>query len=421
MKKLFWAFMAAVLVAGFSMGAAAKETIIYYLWDDPTHVNIIEAFNKAQDEVFVDAKVIPAKDYEAKILTLLAGGAEMDAYMNKRATDLFPMVENGYAEPLEALIANAKFDMAPLAGYQDAITINGKVYCLPFRGEAYFTYYNKKIFEKAGVPTPDTFVEKGEWTWAKFAEVAKKLSTGDGKVYGALLYIWGSSQIIPADQRGIRYITADGKVDVDDSLVYSLKLRKDLEQAKAMMSLAEQKATKTHYSKAFWAGNTGMLIIGGWFPGMMLTAKKDNLLQDYTWNDWALTRLPCNEKEYRTPGIPTSNVIHAASKKKEAAFKFLAWMTGAKGAPVVAQNGFMTAMLTPEVQEVFKTIIPDAKSLKYFTEVTQHVPGWFGKYGSQVEAEIIKVLEEYLVTDMDDAKLLSTLKARFEEVVKTSK
>jgi multiple sugar transport system substrate-binding protein len=421
MKKLFGVFTVMMLIAGFSIGVYAKETIIYYLWDDPTHANIINAFNSSQDEVFVDAKVIPAKEYEAKILTLLAGGAEMDAYMNKRSTDIFPMADNGYAEPLNDLIAKHKFDMAPLAGYKDAITINGKVYCLPFRGEAYFTYYNKKVFAQAGIPTPDTYVEKGEWTWEKFVEVAKKLATGDGKVYGAIMYLWGSSQVIPADQRGIHYITADGKIDVDDSLVYSLKLRKGLEQAKAIMSLAETKATKTHYSKAFWNGNAGMLLIGGWFPGMMLTAKKDNLLQGYTWNDWALTRLPCNEKEYRTPGIPTSNVLHSASKKKDAAFKFLAWMSGPQGAPVVAQNGFMTAIVTPEVKEAFKAVLPDDKSLQYFTEASQHVTGWFGKYGSQVEAEIVKVLEEYLMTEMADNQLMDTLKAHFEEVLKTSK
>ena len=114
--------------------------------------------------MFVDAKVIPAKDYESKIMTLLAGGTEMDAYMNKRSTDIFPMVDNGYAEPLDELIAAHQFDMTSLAGYKGAITIDGETYALPFRGEAYFTYYNKKVFEQAGAPTPDTYVEKGEWT-----------------------------------------------------------------------------------------------------------------------------------------------------------------------------------------------------------------------------------------------------------------
>ncbi len=50
------------------------ETIIYYLWDDPTYKMIVDAFNTSQEEIFVDAKYLPAADYEAKLATLLAGG-----------------------------------------------------------------------------------------------------------------------------------------------------------------------------------------------------------------------------------------------------------------------------------------------------------------------------------------------------------
>ncbi len=39
--------------------------------------------------------------------------------MNKRATDIFPMVDNGYAESLNDLIAANQFDMASLAGYKE--------------------------------------------------------------------------------------------------------------------------------------------------------------------------------------------------------------------------------------------------------------------------------------------------------------
>ena len=420
MRKCVCACLMLVLLIGFSLGASAKETIIYYLWDDPTYQNIVNAFNESQDEVFVDAKVLSAKDYESKIMTLLAGGTEMDAYMNKRATDIFPMVDNGYAEPLDDLIAAHQFDMGPLAGYKGAITIDGEVYALPFRGEAYFTYYNKKVFEQAGVPTPDTYIEKGEWTWEKFAEVAKQIASGDGKVYGAIMYIWGSSQVMPADQRGISYITADGEIDIDDSLVYSFKLRKELEQAKAIIPLAELKATKTHYSKAFWAGNSGMLLIGAWFPGMMLTAKNEGSLQGFTWEDWGLTRLPCNEPEYRTPGLPTSNVVHADSEKKDAAFKFVSWMAGPEGAKVVMQNGFMPAMFTSEVKGVAASTLPDETSLKYYTEDSTHVTGWYNKYGSKVEAELVKVLEEYLMSDMTDNQLMDSIKAHFEEIINTT-
>jgi multiple sugar transport system substrate-binding protein len=362
-------------------------------------------------------KTIPAKEYEAKIMTLLAGGVEMDAYMNKRGTDIFPMVENGYATPLDELAAAAGFDVSPFEGYSKAIRIDGELYVMPFRGEAYFTYYNKKVFEKAGIPTPETYVENGEWTWDKFVEVAKQLATGDGAVYGGILYIWGSQQVFPADQRGIEYITDDGEVDIDDSLAYSFAMRKELEDANAIIPLAELKATKTHYSKAFWAGNAGMLVIGGWFPGMMLSARDDGSLQGFTWNDWSLTRMPCNEEEYVTVGSPTGNVIHIDSEKKEAAFKFISWMAGAEGAVVVAQNGLMSAMFTPEVQEVFSSVLPDETAVKYYTETKKNMIPRFNSYGSKAEAETSKMMEEYLAGDIAPEQVDAIATERFQEVV----
>ncbi|MCJ7617815.1 MAG: extracellular solute-binding protein [Desulfobacterales bacterium] len=425
MRKLLYVFMVCVfmvavvaLVAGFSIGAYAKETITYYLWDDPTYKNIVEAFNASQDEVFVDAKIIPAADYDNKLRTLLAGGAEMDAFMTKTAHDIYPMVENRYVEPLDDLIVKYNFDLSAMSAYELAYRIDGKVYNIPFRGAGYYTYYNKKVFEKAGVPTPDTYVEKGEWTWEKFVEVAKQIATGDGKIYGAVMYFWSLNQVSPAIQRGVQFITNEGKIDIDDdSVLYSFKMRKELEQAKAIIPQAELKATKTHYSRAFWEGNVGMLLIGAWFPGQMLSARDGNLLKDYTWNDWALTRFPCNEPEYRTIDVPTFNCVHADSKKKDAAFKFIAWMGGPEGAKVVAQNGFLPAVVTPEVEEAFVSVFPDKASLKYFLEDKVVMPHWLNKYGVGIENMLGPVMEEYLSTDMSDDQLKSLINEKLQEII----
>lgn len=416
MRKLLCMFMVAALVAGFSIGAYAKETIIYYLWDDPTYKNIVEAFNTSQDEVFVDAKIVPAGDYETKLITLLAGGAEMDAFMNKRANDIFPIIENGYAEALDDLIAKYNFDLSAMSGYEFVYRIDDKVYSIPFRGAAWYTYYNKKVFERAGVPTPDTYVEKGEWTWDKFVEVAEQIATGDGEIYGAYMHTWAICQLVPTIQRGTQLISKDGQIDVDDSVLYSFKMRKRLEQAKTIMSLAEIKATKMHYTRAFWEGNLGMLPIGSWFPGQMLSARDENSLKNYTWNDWALTRLPCNEPEYSSVNVPTFNVLHADSKKKDAAFKFIAWMGGPEGAKVVAQNGFLPAVVTPEVKEAFVPVIPDEASLKYFLEDKVVMPQWFSKYGLKIDTTMGGVMEEYLTTDMSDDQLLSLIIETLEEI-----
>ncbi len=83
------------------------------------------------------------------------------------------------------------------------------------------------------------------------------------------MYIWGSSQVMPADQRGLSYITADGEIDIDESLVYSL-LRKELSRQRCH-PIVQLVSRPNPLFQGFWDGNSGMLI--GAFPGMMLTAK----------------------------------------------------------------------------------------------------------------------------------------------------
>ena len=421
MRKLFCILMIVALIAGFSVGVAAKETIIFYHWEDPTLQQVIDAFNNSQDEVFVEPQVISAADYGPKMTTLLAGGSEMDAFMVKGPMDIFPYVENGYVEPLDDLIAKHGYDLTQISAYERAYKIiDGKVYQLPFRGASWFVYFNKKVFEAAGVPTPDTYVEKGEWTWEKYAEVAKQLSSGDGKVYGAFEYYWAPCNFIPAIQRGKQFINPDGMIDIDDSVLFSFKRRKELEEAKAMMPQVEIKATKTHYSQGFYQGNVGMLIIGSWFPGYMIKARDENLLKGFTWDDWSVTRIPCNEPEYRTINPPTSNVVHADSKKKDAAFKFVAWMAGGEAAALLAEAGLYPSQITPAVKEALAKALPDESSLKYFVEDKIVMPQFYNKYGSQLDGKLGGVMEQYLTNDMTDDEIMSALKDVLQEIIDTT-
>ncbi len=160
--------------------------------------------------------------------------------------------------------------------------------------------------------------------WDKFAEISKKLSSWGGNIYGSTIYVWGSSQLLMEAQRGKPIIDAKGKIDYDNAILRSFAMRKGLEDAKAMWPLNDMKVTKTHYSKAFYDGRAAMLLIGEWFPGFMISGRDKNLLQGFTWNDWGVTRLPCDEKSYSTFGSPTFNHVTSYAKNKEAAFKFIA-------------------------------------------------------------------------------------------------
>lgn len=48
---------------------------------------------------------------------------------------------------------------------------DGKVYGVPFSTSPFLIYYNKDMFDKAGVEDPNQLAAKGEWNMQKFQEV----------------------------------------------------------------------------------------------------------------------------------------------------------------------------------------------------------------------------------------------------------
>ncbi|MBP7494174.1 MAG: extracellular solute-binding protein [Spirochaetales bacterium] len=395
-------------------------TVIYYLWDDPSLKPVVDGFNAAQKEVIVDARYIPSPDYETKITTLLTAHAEMDAYMQKRQSDMFAHFDNGFIEPLDAYLKQPGVDTRAVDAYRDAVTIEGKVVAVPWRGAAYYTFYNKKLFEKAGISTPDVYVKEGTWTWDKFAEVSRKVSSGDGTVYGATVYIWGSNHLFMQSQNMKPIIDSKGNIDYDDSVHRFFKMRKELEEAKAMWPLIDMKVTKSHYSKQFYDGKAAMLLIGEWFPGFMLSGRDQNLLKGFTWNDWGITRLPCDSKPYITQGNPTFNHVTSYAKQKEAAFRFIGWMGGPEGAKIAAKAGVLPATITPEVKEILANAIPDPQSLEYFTESKKAYPMLMTKYGSRIEVLVNNLLEEYLLGKISDKDFDARFRAGLKEIIQTT-
>lgn len=97
----------------------------------------------------------------------------------------FPkLVKDGFIAPFEDYITIDK-DKVP-AWMIEGGTFDGKQYGLTESSPSGFgVWYNKTLFQKLGLEDPYELQKKGEWTWDKFAEVAKnatKDSDGDGKL-----------------------------------------------------------------------------------------------------------------------------------------------------------------------------------------------------------------------------------------------
>ncbi len=159
--------------------------IEYAIWGDPAEINsqkaIVEGFTAANPNITVDVTVADWDAYWDKLQTGLAGGAAPDVF----AMDgpLGPDYQSrDVLLDLTPFIKAENYDLGQLDdnAVKDFTTRDGVVFGLPRDLNVVALYYNKDMFDAAGIPYPDD-----TWTWDKLVEVGKQLTkdtNGDGTI-----------------------------------------------------------------------------------------------------------------------------------------------------------------------------------------------------------------------------------------------
>ncbi|MFD3126670.1 extracellular solute-binding protein, partial [Streptococcus agalactiae] len=103
-----------------------------------------------------------------------------------------------------------------LSNYPKGLTkiynIKGEQYAIPKDYDTIGLWYNKKMFDAAGVSYPDE-----TWDWNKLKEAAKKLTKPDGSQYGFLAPLHNQEGYYNfVYQNGGTIITKDKKSGYDD-------------------------------------------------------------------------------------------------------------------------------------------------------------------------------------------------------------
>lgn len=147
--------------------------------------SIAESFKATHPDVNVKFETVPVNDYTQKLTFQVAGGNPPDiAWMME---DAAPAFENaGLLMDLgPTLKATEGYDFADFSQPAMALWQKGEtVYGVPFSTSPFMIYYNKDMFDKAGLEDPLTLAAKGEWNMNKFQEVAKKLTEANPGKWG---------------------------------------------------------------------------------------------------------------------------------------------------------------------------------------------------------------------------------------------
>jgi len=348
--KLIITLITVLVVALGTNGAFAqsnKITLKMRVWDlktTPYWQAVVDAYQAENPNVSVELIDTSSAEYMDVVNVALSGGDKTDIITVKDVPGYYAMLSRGQIISLNDYIKSGNVDLSSFSGAAEQLTLDGKIYALPFRSDIWILYYNKAIFDAAGVPYPTN-----DMTWAKFDEVARKLTKGSGadKIYGAHFHIWRSTVELPTVQDGKNTIIAKDYSFMKPMYDMVTKMQDD----GIVMDYGELKTGKIHYSGPFENGQVAMLPMGSWFIGTMIKAQAAGQVKF----DWGVAVYPHPEgvEAGTTAGTLTSLAINTNSENKDAAWEFVKFYTGPKGAKVLASLGNLPAVRTPEALKAF--------------------------------------------------------------------
>jgi multiple sugar transport system substrate-binding protein len=294
-------------------------TITYSIWGDPQEIAsqtaIADAFTAANPNITVNVDVSDWDAYWDKLQTGLAGGAAPDVF----AMDgpLFPDYQSrDVLLDLKPLVERDGYDLTQLAdqGVADFTTEDGGQFGLPRDLNTIVLYYNKDMFDAAGIPYPDE-----TWDWAKLREAAAQLTkddNGDGTPDQWGFYTETTDMenfwLSTVWQNGGDVLAPDGKSTVlnTDEAAGGIQFLQDLIWKDKVMP---DPAITAETGDAFEQGQAAMEANGSWLIPTHTAAGLN----------FGVAPLPSGPAGRFTSVNPTGAVVYKGSKNPDAAWAFV--------------------------------------------------------------------------------------------------
>lgn len=309
---------------------AGPVTLSYGIWDQnqaPALEQIAADFEDANPDITVEIQVTPYEQYFTKLQAAAGGGEAPDVFwMNGPNFQLY--ASNGVITPISAQVKDDDLDTSV---YPDALTdlysLDGELYGLPKDFDTIGLWYNKTLFDAAGVDYPDE-----SWTWADLKDAAATLSDKKTGTFGITAALEGQQDYYNTIfQAGGHVVSEDGTASGydDPATIEGLRFWTDLIESGSSPSL--QQMTDTLPLQWFESGKTAMFYGGSW----NVAEFKNN---DYTKDKVDVAPLP-EGKERAVVIHGLANVISANTDHADAAWKFVKYLGSEEAAKTQAETG----------------------------------------------------------------------------------
>ena len=316
----------AVVLASSLLAYSAPVNLQYYTlaWQ-PGVVKAIQRISREWNETHPDIQVeVIWGSWSAVnefLLTSFLGGNAPDIF-HTDAVMCYEYGALGFASPLNAYLSEETLLDIPQWMWDSASDYQGNVFGYPFLVETHVVYYNRTLFEQAGIVVP----EDSEITWDQFVEYAQRLTTrdasGEVSTWGVMAPVsWEKFPWMLVAQNGGNIVSRqeDGTwaVEVDDAAREALAYYCDLVTRWNVMPTEAISNDYTYLMSAFSQQRYAMVVFGCW--NRRILALWDTV-------DWGMLHLkgPVNNI---TSGGPQAHGIWSGSEHKEEAALFLDYIS----------------------------------------------------------------------------------------------
>ena len=339
--------------------------------DDSEYEKIIldeyQKFESSNPGVDVRVEGIPG-EYVHKMLLNFTAGTQPDV-MVLDASSAAVFVNNGLLQDLTIFIEKDA-DLAIEDFYPNVVDIakrGEKIYAIPGDFTPMVMYYNKDLFDAAGVPYPNA-----SWDFEKFLETAKKLTIPVKKQYGFVFPNWMPGWIMWLWNNGGDVLSPDGKkasgvLDSDQNVKTIEWLREMILKHKVAPTLSEAASTGVDL---FANGQAAMAVNGHWaLIGYKNAPKGKDGKPKIDWKRLGVVALPHNTPQSHTVMYEAGFGIPKGAKHPDLAWKLIKMWTSydlqsrynASGIAVCARLDVSKERAKDEIEAQFIPIIQTAR------------------------------------------------------------
>jgi len=301
--------------------------------------NIVAAFEADNPGIKVEVTTLPYGDYFTALQTDLVAGTEADVfdieYANYRS-----YVESGVAAPMEGIDAS-KYRDSLIQAYQT----DGVQYAVPTSFSTVVLFYNKDLFDAAGVSYPTS-----DWTWKDEQAAAEAITDKSKDIWGDYQPFTYNEYYKTVAQAGGSFLSDDGK-QVTFNTPEGIAAAKWLVDKVGTTMPAAGDASTDSDSDLFATGHLAM-----WHTGIWMFAS----MQDVPFG-WDIVVEP-GLTQQASHLFSNAVMVSANSKHQEAATKWADYLATSKATidarlanswelPPVSDDSALTAYLTQGLPE----------------------------------------------------------------------